>query len=54
MNILKIEVVGYSKADLCSPIRKTFFVRDEAEFGERVIAWEKDNGIFEWSRTQRR
>ena len=50
MNTLKIEVHGYSYAKPCDTVRKTFYVRDEAEFGVRVEEWEKDQDIMEWYR----
>lgn len=54
MNILRIDVQGYSRDNPCHGIRKTFYVRDEAEFGVRVLAWERENNIMEWTKTNRR
>jgi hypothetical protein len=53
MNILKITVVGYTFLAPCVPVRKTFYVRDAAEFGERVLAWESECSIMEWSKITR-
>ncbi len=53
MNILKIVVSGFSHNAPCEPVAKTFYVRDEAEFNERVLAWEKENNVMEWHRTNR-
>lgn len=54
MNILRIVVTGYSADRPCENITKTFYVRDEAEFGERVLAWEREYNIMEWSKNNRR
>ncbi len=54
MNILRISVTGYSKFAPCEIVRKTFYVRDEAEFGVRVLEWEREYGIMEWSKDNRR
>ncbi len=51
MNILRIEVAGYTVTG--QSIRKTFYVRDAAEFGERVLAWEQEYSVWEWSKCQR-
>lgn len=52
MNILKITVTGFTWLNPCDYVTKTFYVRDEAEFGVRVLEWERDCGIMEWSRSR--
>ncbi len=54
MNILRIEVTGYSYDRPYELVRKTFYVRDEAEFGVRVLEWEREYNIMEWSKNNRR
>lgn len=53
MNFLKIEVAGYSWDQPCELIRKTFYVRDEEEFGRRVLEWERQYRVMEWHKTSR-
>jgi hypothetical protein len=53
MNVIKVTVTGYSADRPCERVSKTFYVRDEAEFGERVLAWERENRIMEWSKDNR-
>jgi len=54
VNILRITVTGYSADNPCQTISKTFYVRDEAEFGQRVLEWEKQYNIMEWSKDNRK
>jgi hypothetical protein len=48
MNILRITVTGYTKQQPCKNVVKTFYVRDAAEFGQRVLEWEREYDIIEW------
>ena len=48
--MLKINVTGYRG---CDRIARTFYARDEQDFGRQVLAWEVAENIIEWSRDQR-
>lgn len=53
MSTITVTVYGHTRTAPCDYVRKVFYVRDMADFGEQVAAWERDNDIIEWHRTSR-
>lgn len=51
MTAIIVTVYGHARTAPCEYVRKTFYAWDEADFGEQVAAWERENDIFEWHRT---